>query len=123
MAETAAPAASRITDPDLAEWARKDSDETREIIIQAKLPARRVSASSDLRGRHRLTGFETAGSSSRRALLQELGSELAALTGEEPTMLRAAGAVALRATGRQVHQLLDHPLIRRISSNRQLPAR
>jgi hypothetical protein len=108
-------------EPDLIEWLASDSEEEREVIIEARLPRR------TLPPKQRSTGVsstprKSATAQERAEVLAELDSFLARQLSSPRVMLRAAGAIALRTTGRQAHRLLGHPLIKAIRFNRRLPS-
>ena len=63
---------------------------------------------------------ETAKNVDRNSLLEELQHDLDELLGTTTNLLRSAGAVAVRANREQLRQIVRHPLVRAVRSNRQL---
>jgi hypothetical protein len=114
--------AEKVLDPDLVVWLRRDSGETRELIVDALLPARMVTFGRRGGGRLRPTGIRSA-AGNRRRLLHQLEAELAQVLDTPPTVLESAGALAVRATGPQARAIANHPLIKAIRPNRRLYVR
>jgi hypothetical protein len=63
---------------------------------------------------------KSAAPDQRAATLAEFHAFLASLLDVPPVLLKAAGAVAIKATSKQVRQFIDHPLVKAIRLNRQL---
>lgn len=115
--------AARITHRGLAEWLERSEADERELIVEADLPRRRVRLGRSAGGPGVvLKGIEGA-PVSRQAILDELGAFAAGLLEQPPTVLRSAGALAVRVTPAEARQLAEHPLVRAIRPNRALRLR
>lgn len=120
---TAAIPTEKVTDPDLVAWLSQDSGETREIIVDAVLPSRRVILQKSPNGRLSPSGLQATPESDRKEALSKLRAHLAKILGVSPVILEAAGAVAIRANSRQVREFVSDPLVRAIRPNRKLRRR
>ncbi|HBL26745.1 MAG TPA: hypothetical protein DD490_07920 [Acidobacteria bacterium] len=111
----------KIRDPELADWLLQESGEVREVLVDADLPRRTVTLDGTGGGRPRATGLhDAAGSGGRQEILRRLRALLEPFLDTPPVVLEAAGAVAVRATGRQVRGFVDHPLVKAVRPNRRL---
>lgn len=117
MATAVSTTSQKVHDSELAEWLGRSSDDERELIVEAAVPRRKVSFRTRAGGRLLPADVESSGS--RNAVLDELWSYLNDLLATPPTLLRAAGALAVRASGREAQLLLDHPLVRSLKWNRK----
>jgi len=73
--------------------------------------------------RLRPTGLkEIPGASGRKEALRQLRIFLEKLLQTPPVILEAAGALAVRATSREVRDFVDHPLVKSVRPNRRLRA-
>lgn len=113
--------AKKVQDSELAAWLAHDSGETRELIIDAALPVRKIAFSRQGNGRLRPSNIRSDGSA-RHRLLHELEADLAEVLDTPPKVLETAGALAIKATGSQVRELAEHPLVKAIRPNRRLRA-
>ncbi len=118
MATAVLTTAPKIRDVELTEWLARSSDEVRELIVEAAVPRRKISLLRGTGGR--LLPADVASSGSRTEVLEELRSYLKDLLATSPTLLKAAGALAVRASGREAQELLAHPLVRALKLNRKL---
>jgi hypothetical protein len=109
-----------VQDADLVEWLARDSDDPRELIVEAKLPARKVTVQKGIDGRMFPNGINGLAASDRTPVLAELYAYLADKVDIPPVLLKAAGAIAVKATSQQVRQFAEHPLIKAIRPNRRL---
>lgn len=109
-----------MQDANLIAWLATDSSDTRELIVEARLPARKVTIQKHANGRISPTETDATAASERAAALAELHDFLSKRLDVPPVLLKAAGAVAVRATSQQVRQFADHPLVKSIRSNRKL---
>ena len=109
-----------VQDADLITWLAADSSDTRELIVEARLPSRKVTIQKHANGRAVPTGIDTATASERTAALAELPAFLSKILDTPPVLLKTAGAIAVRATSQQVRQFADHPLVKAIRLNRKL---
>lgn len=64
--------------------------------------------------------LESGPQSERTAVLEELNALLAKHLDGPTTVLKSAGAIAVKATSRQVRAFADDPLIKAIRRNRRL---
>ena len=111
----------KVPDPELADWLAQENGEVREILVDALLPQRTVTFGPDRTGRLRPAGIEEASSgSSRKDALGQLRQFLESFLDTPPVILEAAGALAVRATSRQVRRFVDHPLVKTLRPNRRL---
>src|SRR5713226_2230400 len=109
-----------VQDADLAQWLSSDGNDVRELIVEACLPDRKVTLGRRADGRRIPAGVESIAPTERAATLAEFHSFLTALLEVPPVLLKAAGAVAVKATSRQVRQFVEHPLVKSIRPNRRL---
>ena len=93
-----------------------------EWIVQAKLPVRHVEFTTTRDTRRPLPTRVSGGSgavSDRDANLRELFDYLRSILPVEPVLLRAAGAVSVTATPKELETIASHPLVKRIDPNRR----
>ncbi len=121
MPGTATIASQKVFDSELVEWLTRDSSDARELIVEAKLPARKVSFQKGPQGR--MLPRSVGKTASRTDALGDLFVDAKALLGTPPTLLKAAGALAVKATRRETQKLLEHPLVRAVRLNRRLRRR
>jgi hypothetical protein len=112
-----------MQDADTLAWLSADSNEARELIVEAKLPARKTLIQERDGRRSVPIGMDAGTSAERNAVLAELHAFLAKKLDTPPVLLKAAGAIAVRATSQQVRQFVDHPLVKAIRPNRKLVQR
>jgi hypothetical protein len=118
--EITIPALSQVVpDSDLCAWIENEGKDVRELIVEVKMPPRKVSVGPDRRI-HRVMGGESSEGRKREEILAEVASFAAEVLDEPPNPLKAAGALALRATGKQARKLAEHELIQAIRPNRRL---
>ena len=107
----------------MKEMPRKSEGTTRdEWIVQAKLPARHVEFTITRDTRRPVpTRFSGGGGADvdRDAKLRELFDYLRSILQVEPVLLRAAGAVSVTATPKELERIASHPLVKRIDPNRR----
>ena len=109
-----------IEEPDLLAWVSAASDEKRELIVEANVPERKAVFQRRPDGRTVPVGIESGASSDRAETLIQLHNLLENIVDVLPVLLKAAGAVVVKASSREVRQFMDHPLVKRIRSNRKL---
>jgi hypothetical protein len=109
-----------VQDADIVDWLAKDSNDARELIVEARLPARKVTVQKRADGRVVPDGINGSAASDRAAVLAELHDFLSDKLDVPPVLLKAAGAIAVRATSQQVRQFAGHPLVKSIRANRKL---
>jgi hypothetical protein len=109
-----------VLDSDLAEWLDGDSDDTREMIVEAKVPARTVRFPIGSSGHPLPKEITTNGDGDRAAVLRQLHEDLDRLLGGATNLIRAAGSIAVRANREQLLQMVQHPLVKAVRSNRRL---
>ncbi|HEX4964799.1 MAG TPA: hypothetical protein VF173_28560 [Thermoanaerobaculia bacterium] len=118
MATRAPAAIEKVHDPELTDWLSREDGEVREILVDAALPRRTVSF-EERGGRLRPTAIpEAPAANGRKEALRQLRLFLEKLLGTPPVLLEAAGALAVRATSRQVRGFVDHPLVKSVRPNR-----
>jgi hypothetical protein len=103
-------------DAELNTWLDTADDETREVIVEARVPKRRVRLDPGTRPKE----LTTDDGPSRAAVLQELQEFLTGVLGSAPRILSAAGAIPLRATQDQLRRIVRHPLVKAVRANRRL---
>jgi hypothetical protein len=109
-----------VLDSDLAEWLDGDGDDTREMIVEAKVPGRAVHLGQVVSGRLLPKEVDTKRDGDRAAVLRQLHEDLDRLLGGATNLIRAAGAIAVRANRDQLLQIARHPLVKAVRSNRRL---
>jgi hypothetical protein len=111
-----------VENAELAAWLSIDSPEMRELIVEARLPARQavIEKRSEGIGNPRTIGVKPTTPDQRSKILAELYAFLADRLDVPPVLLKAAGAVAVKATSNQARQFVDHPLVKAIRPNRKL---
>jgi len=109
-------------DADLVTWLSEEGDDLRELIIEAKVPRRTVNLVSPP-SKYLLPEEIKGNSSDRTRALEGLQSYLSELLGTSTNLLRSAGAVVVRANREQLRQIIRHPLVRSVHSNRRLKPR
>jgi hypothetical protein len=121
------PAAGKVRDPELVAWlageGAAEMGDTVELIVEVVSPRRRVGFRPAPGGRVRPGAVTEGGSEDdrrrRREALEALRRDLEQLLAEPPVPLRAASALAVRATRVEARQLLEHPLVRAVRLNRR----
>ena len=111
---------NQVLDAELKAWAEGEGDDQRELLVEARVPKRTVSLGNSPSGRILPREVETAKNVDRNSLLEELQHDLDELLGTTTNLLRSAGAVAVRANREQLRQIVRHPLVRAVRSNRRL---
>jgi hypothetical protein len=109
---------------DLAEWLNRNDpdadDEPRELIVEARTPPRHVKVDARRSGVLVPREVEPTGPVDRARVTSELQRELTRLLGSPTTVLRAAGAVVVRARRDQLREILKLPLVKAVRPNRSL---
>jgi hypothetical protein len=120
MATQTATEFEKVRDPELADWLFHESGEIREILVDVALPRRDVTF-AEVGGRLRAAELrESSPGKGRAEVLRRLRALLEPFLDFPPVVLEAAGALAVRATGRQVRGFVDHPLVKAVRPNRRL---
>jgi hypothetical protein len=110
----------KLPDADLVVWFEGEDGGSRELIVEAKLSPRTVRLGQTNTERHSPKEILSEGGADRTTVLQELQNDLKGIVGDETNLLRAAGAVAVRANREQLLQILKHPLVKAVRANRRL---
>ena len=108
----------KVRDKDLARWMFSESNEVREIIVEARVPNRRVTIRKKNDTSRVFTDMKSTSPLKRKKVIEELDSVINGILDEPPVRLKAAGALAVRATGKQALKFVDHTLVRFIRPNR-----
>jgi hypothetical protein len=108
-----------IVSPDLVGWMNQDSGEVRDLIVEARLPTRKVRFQGPLPLRPTASGVE-GGGPERVATLEHLRSYVSDVLRIPTSVLQAAGALVISANSRQVRELATHELVKAIRPNRRL---
>ncbi len=111
---------SKIPDHELCAWVDAKGEDIRELIVEAKLWRVKVSPLPGKPGNPNVTDAASGKMKSRHEILAELASYVSQISGEPPNILKAAGALALRATREQTRMLSKHHLVKAIRPNRRL---
>lgn len=121
MATRAVAAMEKVHDPELADWLSRENGEAREILVDTVLPRRSVTyRSAEGRRPQPASVEETSAANGRRETLLQLRAFLEKFLDTPPVVLEAPGALAIRATSRQVWKFMDHPLVKSVRPNRRL---
>lgn len=108
-----------VPDEGLRAWMATGGPGTRELIVEAAIP--RVQVHLEFRGQEPLVGkVDGSGREEREHVLQELVQFAEGVLSQPPSVLAAAGAIAVRATPEQARALAQSPLVRAIRPNRVL---
>lgn len=108
-------------DPSLSTWLSDGANDIREVIVEAHLPSRHILMRRGESGRmvpDQL--FFKANSKDRLYSLNELNEFLAGQMRLTTTVLKAAGAIVVRASGADMRRIFTHPLVKAIRPNRKL---
>lgn len=116
--------AAKVSDPDLRRAIEIGREERVSVLIEIEIPMPEIRRLPPTRengvGRGRFVAVEPTD----RALVRQQTSEAAAflegILKDRPKLLRAASAFVVRATGRQLGEIVTSPLVRAISPNRPL---
>jgi hypothetical protein len=110
-----------IQNAELNAWLeQEDSDDVRELIVEAKIPPRIIRFPDERSGRRLPESMNSADKSEREAVLVELYRYLTELLGGSTNLLKSAGAVAVRANRQQLQAIARHPLVKAVRINRRL---
>jgi hypothetical protein len=107
-------------DRELAVWLDSTDDTPREVIVEARVPKRRVRLGKGTTHGPRPTEVITEEGPSRTAALEELQRFLTEVVGTPPHILWTAGAIPLLASRNQVRQIVRHPSVKAVRLNRRL---
>ena len=110
---------AKVPDAELADWLSQENGEAREILVDALLPRRTLTLGPGRTGRMRPVAMEEA-AGGRKEALRQLRLFVESFLDTPPVVLEAAGALAVRATSRQVRRFMDHPLVKTLRPNRRL---
>lgn len=110
----------KVQDKDLVRWIISGSSDARELIIEARVPARKVTMQKRKDG-YSVPRYVKSSSPSKRAkVIEKVNSIIIGIIDKPPVMLKSAGALAVLATGKQVLEFVDNPLVNFIRPNRQI---
>jgi hypothetical protein len=109
----------KVEDTALRDWLASDRGDAGELIVEASVPPRSVSVGVRAHGRVAATGI-TGDRPARQAVLDELGAYLADTLRTHPTLLRSAGAFAVKASPQEARRIASHRLVKTIRPNRRL---
>lgn len=118
MAEQNKPAPE--LDYELRVWFDATDDDTREVIVEAKVPQRRVRFASGSLQKMIPVEVTTDEGPSRASILQVVQEFLTGVVGSTPHVNHAAGAIPLRVNRDQLRQIISNPLIKAVRTNRRL---
>ena len=110
-----------VLDAKLRAWLETATDEVCDVIAEAALPKRRVMFQQRRGESPSPTSIQSGDEVDREALLDELERALREIDGVEKThVLKAAGAIVVRATAPAVQAIAKHPLVKAIRLNRRI---
>ncbi len=108
----------------LKPWLSDEEGEARSLIVEVKVPERRVALERDSLTRRvfprRLVESDREG---RRSAIRKLAGFLEHEIGLQARVLETAGAIVVSATPDQVRRFLQHPLTKGVHPNRSLARR
>jgi hypothetical protein len=119
MATQAQTSMDKVLDPELADWLSRESGDVREILVDAVLPRRNVRFEGVGHRSRPARIEETSSGTGRKEILGQLRRLLETFLDSPPVILEAAGALAVRATSRQVRDFVGHPLVKSVRLNRR----
>jgi hypothetical protein len=108
---------------ELAGWleGEGDGDQARELIIEARTPPRVVRLEGSRAAGKAVPGdVESTGPADRARIISELNRELSRIVDGPTTVLKAAGAVVIRADRDQLRKILELPQVKAVRPNRSL---
>jgi len=117
MAEQNKP--SPTLDAELEAWLDTEDGAVREVIVEGRLPRRQVRFTPGTPQERQVKEVITEAGDSRTTVLRELQEFLTTLLGHPPGILQAAGAIPVRVTRDQLRQIIQHPLVGGVQSNRE----
>ncbi len=120
MEENQKHACQTVRDPELCKWMETKGADLRELIVEVKLPLKKVTLFPGKHGRPDVKDINTDTLKLRHEILTELASFVYEISGEQPNILKAAGALATKATREQTRLLSKHRLVKAIRPNRHL---
>jgi len=110
-----------VPDPKLCDWIDHGNGEERGLIVEVRLPPRRVALEGGNAGQrgfaHHILGGDREG---RGKAIAELAGYLEHDLGLSAKKLNTAGAIVVSATPSQVRRFLGHPLVKAVRLNRRL---
>ena len=116
MAEQSHPVST--LDAELEAWLRTTDDAVREVIVEGHVPRRQVRFTFGNPLERQVNEVTTEPGASRSDVLHDLQEFLATLLGQTPHVLHTAGAIPVRVTRDQLRQVMRHPLVRAVRTNR-----
>ncbi|MFN0105077.1 MAG: hypothetical protein ACKV2U_23705 [Bryobacteraceae bacterium] len=98
----------------------KPAERVDEWIVEARLPARQIEF-EQTRPPGRTTPIRVTNTDpeARESKLRELFEFLESILEVKPVLLRAAGAVSIKASPSEMVRITNHPLVRRVEPNRR----
>jgi hypothetical protein len=112
--------ATVVPDSELREWLESGADEPRELIVEVRSPPRQISATPRAPGHGRLVNIAGSSAAGREDRLRQLAEFVTHFACGKLTLLKAAGALALRTSGKDARQIARHHLVKSIRPNRRL---
>jgi len=109
--------------PDLEQWLYGDQGDMRSLILEVRLPERRVAFESGVAPRGMAHHLVTEDREGRNRAMRQLADYLGREVGVPIKVLNSAGAIVVSATPSQARRFVPHPLIKGVRMNRTLPPR
>lgn len=110
----------KVRDEDLVNWISSESSDLRELIIEARVPARKVAMQKRKDGYSVPRYVKSYSHSERAEVIEKLNSIINGILDEPPVLLKSAGALAVRASAKQALEFVDNPLVKFIRPNRRI---
>jgi len=109
-----------VMDAELRAWLESTTEEVLDVIVEAALPPRRIIFQQRPGPGASPESIHSAGDSDRDSLLDELDHQLREIVGVAKTrVLRAAGAIVVRATAKDIQAIAKQPMVKAIRTNRR----
>jgi hypothetical protein len=105
---------------DLVAWSEGGGDDVRELIVEAKVPPRRVRLAEGNSQRQLPEAVVTSSEGDRELVLNRLHEDLSRLLDQPVTLLKSAGALVVQANREQLRAIIEHPLVKAVRPNRRL---
>ncbi len=121
MLDGKTPSAETALDAELRGWLEATTDEVRDVIVEAALPPRRVVVQQRAGASPVPKSIESDDVLDRESMLDQLAHNLCEIVGAEKThVLKAAGAIVVRATAEELRAIAKQPMVKAIRPNRRL---
>ncbi len=114
------PSAEIAMDAEVRGWLESTSGEVRDVIVEAALPPRRVVFQQRPGTAPIPKSIDSSSDSDRETLLNKLDQTLREMGGVQKTrVLKAAGAIVVRASAKEIQVIAQQPMVKAIRANRR----